>query len=81
MPGELVDSSQIRFEAAIAAFDQANSADPNSQMADGVSLPRELLYARRMSDWLDRLIPDATESLRLAARCQHIERWRRRPRR
>lgn len=77
MSGEMADSSRVRFEAAIAAFDQANSADPNSQMADGVSLPRELLYARRMSDWLDRLIPDATESLRLAARCQHIERWRR----
>jgi hypothetical protein len=33
------------------------------------------LYAQRLTDWVLRLSPDATEELRLAARCQHICRW------
>ena len=37
--------------------------------------PKELLYAQRMTAWLDKLAPDASEALRLAVRCQHIRRW------
>ena len=68
------------FQTAIAAFDAANAEDPNSEEAPGGPQPRELLYAQRMSEGLERLYPEASEALRLAARCQHIERWRR-PRR
>jgi hypothetical protein len=64
-----------RLAAAIAAFDAANAADPNREAAAGTTQPRELLYARRMSDWLEQLAPDAPESLRLAVRCQHLCRW------
>ena len=34
-----------------------------------------MLYARRLTDWVLRLCPGASESLRLAARCQHLCRW------
>ena len=61
--------------AALEAFDRANAADPNCETVDGVARPKELLYGRRMSDWLERLYPEATPALRLAVRCQHIERW------
>jgi Domain of unknown function (DUF4202) len=64
------DRSDI-FSAAIAAFDAANAQDPNQ--IDGH--PAELLYARRMTDCLTRLYPDADETLHLAARAQHIRRW------
>ena len=64
------------FAAAIAAFDRANAADPVLEEVDGEPYPRALLYGCRMSDWLDHLYPDASEALRLAARCQHIERWK-----
>ena len=64
-----------RFEAAIARFDAANAEDPNTEAADGVAQPKELLYARRMTAWLDKLAPEASEALRLAARAQHIRRW------
>jgi hypothetical protein len=37
--------------------------------------PKELLYSRRMSDWLTRLAQDASEALRIAAHGQHIRRW------
>jgi hypothetical protein len=64
-----------RFDEAIARIDAANAADPNRETLDGESWPKELLYARRMSAWLARLAPDASEALRIAVRAQHIERW------
>lgn len=63
------------FRKAIAAFDQANAADPHRVDVDGVAVPRELDQARRLSAWVERLDPDASEPARLAARCQHIRRW------
>ncbi|HSH17248.1 MAG TPA: DUF4202 domain-containing protein, partial [Verrucomicrobiae bacterium] len=67
--------NQSRFDEAIRRCDAANSADPNHELVDGVAHPRELLYARRLTDWVLRLRPDASEALRLAARCQHLRRW------
>jgi hypothetical protein len=64
-----------RFEAALRRFDGENARDPNRETADGVARPRELLYARRLSGWVLRLCPNASEALRLAARCQHLCRW------
>jgi hypothetical protein len=65
----------VRFAAAIQRFDDANAADPNRTVAGGESVPDELLYARRITDWLNRLEPQASEPLRLAVRCQHLCRW------
>lgn len=44
-------------------------------MVDGAARPRELVYAERMSAMLERYAPNASEPLKLAARCQHIQRW------
>jgi hypothetical protein len=60
-----------KFAAAIRRFDEENSRDPNQ---DG-NRPRELVYAERLTEWVLKLQPDASEALRLAARCQHICRW------
>ena len=64
-----------RFEAALRRFDEENARDPNTEPAGGTSQPRELLYARRLTDWVLKLCPEASEELRLAARCQHLCRW------
>jgi hypothetical protein len=64
-----------KFAAAMRRFDEENSRDPNREIADGISHPRELLYAQRLTRWVLRLAPDASEVLRLAARCQHLCRW------
>jgi hypothetical protein len=64
-----------RFAATIRRFDEANSRDPNIEVVNGQSHPRELLYAQWLTDWVLKLAPDASEALRLAARCQHICRW------
>lgn len=64
-----------RFAAALHRFDQENARDPNQETVDGMAQPRERLYAQRLSDWVLRLQPHASEALRLAARCQHLCRW------
>ncbi|HTA88410.1 MAG TPA: DUF4202 domain-containing protein [Polyangiaceae bacterium] len=66
---------QARLLQAIAAFDRANAEDPNRVTVDGVARPRELVHAERLSAWVHRLEPNASEALLLAARCQHIRRW------
>jgi len=65
-----------RYETVIAAIDAANSADPNSTEIDGQPQPAELAYGRRMSATLTRMASAPSEPLRIAARGQHIERWR-----
>ena len=67
--------SSEKFAAALRRFDEANAGDPNVETVNDVPQPRELLYARRLTDWLRRLCPNASEALCLAARCQHICRW------
>jgi hypothetical protein len=60
-----------KFAAASARFNAENSRDPNQENGR----PRELLYAERLTNWVLKLAPSASEPLRLAARCQHICRW------
>lgn len=61
-----------RLQECLDRFDAANAADPRRE-PDGT--PKELAYSRRMSAWLERLAPDASEEVRLAVRAQHIQRW------
>ena len=65
-----------RFSDAVERIDAANGADPESEEVDGRLVPKALLYGRRMSACLEDLAPDASEALRLAVRCQHIQRWK-----
>ncbi|MGV3583133.1 MAG: DUF4202 domain-containing protein [Methylophilus sp.] len=68
-------TDQTRYHNTIATFDALNAQDPNLQIIDGKSQPKELVYAQRMSEMLDRYAPKASEALKLAARSQHIQRW------
>lgn len=65
-----------RFEAAICRFDEENARDPNVEQIDDRARPRELAYARWLTEWVMKLRPDASKELRLAARCQHLCRWK-----
>lgn len=60
------------YTVARKAIDRAHSADPHRTPA---GQPAELEYADRMEHWVTRLDAAATPLLRLAARCQHLERW------
>lgn len=67
--------TQTKFDKAIRLFDKANANDPNVVDFEGKSYPKELLYGLRMTNKLEDFAPDASEAVKLAARCQHICRW------
>ncbi|SFK95332.1 protein of unknown function [Nitrosomonas aestuarii] len=67
---------QQRFDKAMALIDAANSEDPNREICEGKSWPKELLYAHHMSDMLERYAPGADDAIKLAVRAQHIQRWK-----
>ncbi len=67
--------NQARFETAIRRFDAENSRDPNTENVGGTVQPRELVYANWLTERVLKLCPEASEGLRLAARCQHLCRW------
>jgi len=60
---------------AFQHFDGANKQDPNTEVFEGTTYPKELLYGTRMTKRLNVFDPTASEALRLTARCQHICRW------
>jgi hypothetical protein len=64
-------SNSQKFEEAIRRFDKENARDPNQENGQ----PRELLYAQRLTNWVLRLNQNPSETVRLAARCQHLCRW------
>jgi hypothetical protein len=41
----------------------------------GALRPKELAHAELVCEWVARLVPDAGEALRLAARAHHLRRW------
>ncbi len=63
------------LEQVLARLDQLNSDDPTRDVVDSVPQPRELVYAKRLTEWVLRLDPNASEALRIAARGQHVRRW------
>ena len=66
------------LDTVLAAIDDANAQDPTSEMDEaGVAVPEALLYGRRMTAELERLFgAGASDVLKIAARGQHIERWK-----
>src|SRR5688572_19663367 len=75
MPENFQPLDAARFDAAIRRFDEENARDPNVETVNGSPQPRELVHARWLTDWVLKLCPEASETLRLAARCQHLCRW------
>ncbi len=64
-----------KLELVLRKIDEYNGRDPNLDDVNGAVGPRELTYSRRLTDWVAKLRPDASEALRIAARGQHIGRW------
>lgn len=60
-----------RLTQVLTDIDTANAQDPRQD--DG--RPEAQLYGERMSAETERLFPDAPDTLRIAARGQHVERW------
>lgn len=60
------------YDRARELIDAAHAADP-TRTTDGRAA--ELVYANGIEAWVVKLTPEASPILRLAARCQHLERW------
>lgn len=65
-----------RFETAIAIIDKKNAEDTNTYQVEGLEYPKELLYSQRMTRTLLQFEPNASKALQIAARAQHICRWK-----
>src|ERR1700754_5091650 len=63
------------FEQVLQSIDDYNRQDPHHETVEGTAQPREWVYSRRLSEWVGRLAPAASEPLRIAARGQHVGRW------
>ncbi len=70
-----MSASTRRLEETLAAIDAANAEDPRRVETNDGEAGFEGLYARRMSETLARVYPEASELLQIAARAQHLRRW------
>jgi hypothetical protein len=66
----------IPFLNASAWIDAENEADPNSEIYQEITYPKELLYSDRMYERLMAFEPNASEAIQIAAKAQHICRWK-----
>ena len=64
-----------RLSAALAAIDASNADDPHTIVVGGVARPKELAHAELMTQWVQRLDPDADDAQLVAARAHHLRRW------
>lgn len=66
-----------KFEKALALIDEAHSQDPRqvTPPSEPTPIPYELHYANKMTKYLTQRLPNASETLQLAIRAQHLRRW------
>ena len=69
-----MDSSS-RLTAALAAIDAANADDPHTIVVGATTRPKEQAHAEMMTEWVQRLDPEADEAQLVAARAHHLRRW------
>lgn len=65
-----------RLQRVFAAIDAVNAEDPHRAEVDGRPEPAELVYGRRITATLHRMVDQPSEPMRIAARAQHMGRWR-----
>ena len=64
------------FQKASAWIDAENAQDPNREIYQSNSYPKELLYSNRMYERLMDFYPNASEEIQIASKAQHICRWK-----
>jgi hypothetical protein len=64
------------FNKASEWIDAENAQDPNIEIYQSISYPKELLYSNRMYQKLIEFHPNASEEVQIASKAQHICRWK-----
>ena len=67
--------ASAKIDEAFSLFDDYNRLDPNSLTYGGLIYPNEYFYSLKLYEWVIKLVPEASTTLLLASRCQHIGRW------
>jgi hypothetical protein len=65
-----------KLDKALKLFDEYNKQDPHIITWNGIDYPAEYFYALQLYNWVKKLAPNASETLLLASRAQHIGRWK-----
>lgn len=65
-----------QFQNASARIDAENAQDPNTEVVQSGTVPKELLYSSRMYAKLLEFCPEASEEVQIATKAQHICRWK-----
>lgn len=69
------DMAGSKYQLAVRSIDEEHAKDPTIIFVDGKGEPAELFYSQKMSKYLEKRCPSASELLRLAVRAQHLKRW------
>ncbi|HVE17494.1 MAG TPA: DUF4202 domain-containing protein [Ilumatobacteraceae bacterium] len=64
-----------RYDAAVAAIDDANAADPTAVDVRGQRVALALVHGRLAVEWIEQLVDNPREALLLAGRAHHLRRW------
>ncbi|MDE2666957.1 MAG: DUF4202 domain-containing protein [Acidobacteriota bacterium] len=64
-----------RLREAFALLDAMHREDPSVGTDGPKSILASLDYHQRLGRWVERLAPEASSALRLAAHSQHVRRW------
>jgi len=64
-----------KLEKAFELFDTYNRQSPEHLQWENEDYATEYFYAVKRYEWIKKLDPEASESLLLASRAQHIGRW------
>lgn len=65
-----------RFDKAVRLMDALNATDPRTEMFEGRIHPKELIFSQRVAAWIERLVDEPSEALRLAAHGHTLCRWK-----
>jgi hypothetical protein len=68
--------TQSQFQQASTWIDAENAQDPNQEIVQSKTYPKELLYSNRMYEKLMDFHPNASEAIQFASKAQHICRWK-----
>jgi len=64
-----------KYRKACEEIDKIHKLDKTIEIFEDIEYPSEFLYANRFVKCLEKLAPQASEHIKLAARCQHFKRW------
>lgn len=64
-----------QIQTVLEKIDQINNEDPNKEIWDGKEYPKELIYSKRMTEWLHKLEDSPSAEAQIAVHAQHIARW------